>query len=43
MLVAPDGFASPGYFEYGKAPEVSAWMQLMRVALDRWRSYRDSD
>ena len=35
VLVAPDGFASPGYFEYDKAPEVSAWLQLMRVALPR--------
>jgi pimeloyl-ACP methyl ester carboxylesterase len=35
VLIAPDGFASPGYFEYGKPPEVSAWLQLMRVALPR--------
>lgn len=35
VLIAPDGFASPGYFDYGKAPEVSAWLQLMRVALPR--------
>jgi pimeloyl-ACP methyl ester carboxylesterase len=35
VLIAPDGFASPGYFEYGKAPEVSPMLQLMRVALPR--------
>ena len=35
VLVSPDGFASPGYFEYGKEPEVSALLQLMRVALPR--------
>lgn len=35
VLLAPDGFASPGYFEYGKAPEVSPMLQLMRVALPR--------
>ena len=35
VLVSPDGFASPGYFEYGKAPEVSPLLQLMRVALPR--------
>lgn len=29
VLVAPDGFASPG-FEYGKAPEVPASLSLMR-------------
>jgi pimeloyl-ACP methyl ester carboxylesterase len=34
VLVAPDGFASPG-FEYGKAPEVSALTRLMQVALPR--------
>jgi pimeloyl-ACP methyl ester carboxylesterase len=34
VLVAPDGFASPG-FEYGKPPEVSAVLQLMRVVLPR--------
>ena len=32
MLVAPDGFASPG-FEYGKAPEVPATFRLMRHVL----------
>jgi len=32
VLVAPDGFASPG-FEYGKAPEVPALLSLMRYAL----------
>jgi pimeloyl-ACP methyl ester carboxylesterase len=35
VLISPDGFASPGYFEYGKAPEVSALLQVMRVALPR--------
>jgi pimeloyl-ACP methyl ester carboxylesterase len=35
VLVAPDGFASPGYFEYGKAPEVSSMLKLMQVALPR--------
>ena len=34
VLVAPDGFASPG-FEYGKAPEVGAVAELMRWALPR--------
>ena len=34
VLVAPDGFASPG-FEYGKAPEVPAALKLMRHALPR--------
>jgi pimeloyl-ACP methyl ester carboxylesterase len=34
VLVAPDGFASPG-FEYGKAPEVPAAMALMRYALPK--------
>ena len=34
VLVAPDGFASPG-FEYGKAPEVPATLKLMRHALPR--------
>lgn len=34
VLVAPDGFASPG-FEYGKAPEVPAALGLMRNALPR--------
>ena len=32
VLVAPDGFASPG-FEYGKAPEVPALLGLMRYVL----------
>ena len=35
VLIAPDGFASPGYFEYGKAPEVSSLLKLMQVALPR--------
>ena len=34
VLVAPDGFASPG-FEYGKPPEVPAALELMRHALPR--------
>ena len=34
VLVAPDGFASPG-FEYGKAPDVPAVAWLMRYALPR--------
>ena len=34
MLVSPDGFASPG-FEYGKAPQTPAVMQLMRYVLPR--------
>lgn len=34
VLVAPDGFASPG-FEYGKPPEVPAALGLMRNALPR--------
>ena len=34
VLVAPDGFASPG-FEYGKAAEVPAVLGLMRVALPK--------
>lgn len=34
VLVAPDGFASPG-FEYGKAPEVGATVRLMRYVLPR--------
>jgi len=33
-LVAPDGFASPG-FEYGKAPEVPSVLGLMRYALPK--------
>ena len=34
VLVAPDGFASPG-FEYGKAPEVTAPVRLMQYALPK--------
>jgi pimeloyl-ACP methyl ester carboxylesterase len=34
VLVAPDGFASPG-FEYDKPPEVPAALELMRHALPR--------
>ena len=34
VLVAPDGFASPG-FEYGKGPDVPAVAGLMRYALPR--------
>jgi pimeloyl-ACP methyl ester carboxylesterase len=34
VLVAPDGFASPG-FEYGKAPEVTAVVRLMQFVLPR--------
>jgi len=34
VLVAPDGFASPG-FEYGKAPEVSAAVRLMQYVLPK--------
>ncbi|CAN5876176.1 alpha/beta fold hydrolase [soil metagenome] len=34
VLVAPDGFASPG-FDYGKAPEVPAVFGLMRFVLPR--------
>ncbi|MDP3406478.1 MAG: alpha/beta fold hydrolase [Brevundimonas sp.] len=34
VLIAPDGFASPG-FEYGKAPKVPWIMGLMRYALPR--------
>lgn len=34
VLVAPDGFASPG-FGYGKAPEVGATAQLLRWVLPR--------
>ena len=32
VLISPDGFASPG-FEYGKPPEVSAVMGLMRYSM----------
>ena len=35
VLLAPDGFASPG-FAYGSAPEVPATMGLMRYTLPRW-------
>ena len=34
VLVAPDGFASPG-FDYGKTPEVPAMVKLMRYALPK--------
>jgi pimeloyl-ACP methyl ester carboxylesterase len=34
VLVAPDGFASPG-FEYGKVPEVPSALGLMRYALPK--------
>ena len=34
VLVAPDGFASPG-FEYGRAPEVPASIELMRYVLPK--------
>ncbi len=34
VLVAPDGFASPG-FEYGQAPEVPATVKLMRYVLPK--------
>lgn len=34
VLVAPDGYASPG-FEYGKAPEVTAPVRLMQHVLPR--------
>lgn len=34
VLVAPDGFASPG-FEYGKAPEVPGVLELMRYVLPK--------
>ena len=35
VLIAPDGFASPG-FDYGKPPEVPAALQLMRYTLPKW-------
>jgi len=35
VLLAPDGFASPG-FAYGKAPEVPTALELMRWTLPRW-------
>ena len=34
VLIAPDGFASPG-FDYGKAPDVPALLGLMRYVLPR--------
>ena len=34
ILMAPDGFASPG-FEYGKAPQVPAWLGLLRYFLPK--------
>lgn len=34
VLVAPDGFASPG-FEYGKSPDMPAVAQLLRCSLPR--------
>ena len=34
VLIAPDGFASPG-FEYGKIPEVPATVKLMRYVLPK--------
>jgi pimeloyl-ACP methyl ester carboxylesterase len=34
VLISPDGFASPG-FEYGKAPQVSAILKLMKYFLPR--------
>jgi len=35
VLIAPDGFASPG-IAYGQRPEVPASMGLMRYTLPRW-------
>lgn len=35
VLVSPDGFASPG-FEYGKPPEVTGSMKLMRYVLPKF-------
>jgi pimeloyl-ACP methyl ester carboxylesterase len=35
VLVAPDGFASPG-MAYGAQPEVPASLQLMRLSLPKW-------
>ncbi|MCB8746171.1 alpha/beta fold hydrolase [Rhodoferax sp. U2-2l] len=35
VLVAPDGFASPG-FAYGVKPDVPATLQLMRFTLPKW-------
>lgn len=34
VLISPDGFASPG-FEYGRAPEISAVLSLMRYVLPK--------
>ena len=34
VLVAPDGFASPG-FEYGKSPEIGLSLQVMRYVLPK--------
>jgi pimeloyl-ACP methyl ester carboxylesterase len=34
VLIAPDGFASPG-FDYGKAPDVPASLSLMRFVLPK--------
>lgn len=34
VLIAPDGFASPG-FEYGKKPDVSATLKLMKFVLPK--------
>jgi pimeloyl-ACP methyl ester carboxylesterase len=34
VLISPDGFASPG-FEYGKAPQVSGILKLMKYFLPR--------
>lgn len=35
VLIAPDGFASPG-FAYGESPEVPGSLQLMRFSLPQW-------
>lgn len=35
VLVAPDGYASPG-FEYGKAPHVGVTVKAMRYTLPKW-------
>ena len=35
VLVAPDGFASPG-FAYGEKPDVPATLHLMRFTLPKW-------
>lgn len=35
VLVAPDGYASPG-FEYGKAPHVGVAVKAMRFTLPKW-------